>query len=58
MPTQVVGVGGGFLIRGGDRARVSHAGHGTKAYTYVCDVHGPIREGPGRTSYSNDPEVK
>ena len=56
--TLVVGVGAGFLLRGGDRARVSDAGHGKKAQCYVCDVHGHIHEGPGRTSNSNDPEVK
>ena len=56
--TLVVGVVAIFLIWGGNRAPVSHAGHGKKAQFYVCDVHGHIHEGPGRTSNSNDPEVK
>jgi len=43
----VVGVGAGFLIRGGDRAPTSHAGHDTEAPYYVCDVHGHVHEGPG-----------
>ena len=56
--TLVVGVGTGFLLRGAGRAPVSHAGHGKKAQYYVCEVHGHIHEAPGRTSNSNDPEVK